>query len=91
MGDGTAADANDNDVYFRAPGNAAVGTRVEISYLFPSAASGSQLFWVDNANQDHILPGGGTAAPSARANNANVNPNCQSQSERAFRASYRSA
>ena len=65
FGDGTATSANDNECYVKAHTSIPVGTRVEVSYLFPSYAHGSGLFWVDQANEDHILPGGGPASSPA--------------------------
>ena len=53
MGEGMhAVSGTHKHVYFRAPGNAPVGTRIEVNYLMPSATNTSKLFWVDNANQD---------------------------------------
>ena len=53
MGEGlNAVSGTHKHVYFRPPGNAAVGTRIEVNYLMPTATNTSKLYWVDNANQD---------------------------------------
>ena len=53
MGEGlNAVSGTHKHVYFRPPGNAPIGTRIEVSFLMPTATNTSKLYWVDNANQD---------------------------------------
>ena len=53
IGEGmNAVSGTHKHVYFRPPGNAPIGTRIEVAFLMPSASNTSKLWWVDNANQD---------------------------------------
>jgi hypothetical protein len=53
MGEGLdAISGTHKHVYFRAPGNAPIGTRVEVNFLMPTATNTSKLYWVDNNGQD---------------------------------------
>ena len=51
----------DHDCYFKPPGNAPVGTRIEVAFLFPN--TNPKLYWVDQSNQDSTQNGSIVSSP----------------------------
>ena len=65
VGDGTVADGNSTKKYFAFPGNAEIGDCIDFFYLYPSALADSKSYFVTNASETIILPGGGSVGNSS--------------------------